>query len=117
MEKGPCYWLDANGNCTLEYNQTKQTFPCRKRPSVCEDYAENFLNEPVYKVGDMVWFFDSTPPCPKIMCCKIANMTMTSAKFPLYHIYEDGLNLGEHSGRELFPTKEALCEYYREIFK
>jgi len=117
MEKGRCYWLDDCGYCIREYNEAQTKFLCTKRPSVCEDYIENYIGEPVYKRGDDVWYFDNGG-FPTICHCSIAGVSIRKGTFPLYYVFEkSGRRIGYLPGHSLFESREALCEHYRKIFE
>ena len=117
-EQGKCYWLDDEGNCRLEWNETKRKYLCTKRPSACDDYMENFIGEPVYSIGDTVWYFDNEG-FPTICKCEVLDVSIVPGSFPVYRISEtSGRTIGSRlTGHCLFPTRDALCEYYKKIFE
>lgn len=63
------------------------------------------------KPGDRVWMFD--PGRQKIICEKIIKTegdTVVSGSFRNFiGVFRLGI--------DCFPTREALCEHYRKIFK
>lgn len=78
---------------------------------------ETRIDEPVYKCGDDVWYFDNEGS-PTICHCDITEVSIKKGQFPSYYVFErTGRRIGWLPGHSLFPSREALCEHYRKIFE
>jgi len=118
---GKCYWFDKTGYCKLERIQSMQEFLCERRPSECEDFIENKLDEPTYDIGDEVWTLTIGKYCsfPQVIHCKVKNIERVAGGFVIYEVWDIGDCGCAHrrDGFALFPTKEAMKEYYMKIFE
>lgn len=119
MEK--CYWLDKNGYCKLEKIQSKHEFLCERRLSGCDDFIENELDEPTYDIGDEVWTLTIGKyfAFPQVIHCKVKNIERVAGGFVIYEVWDIGSGGCCHrrDGYALFPTKDAMKEYYMKIFE
>ena len=117
---GKCCWLDKSGNCKLEKILSRQDYHCERRASECKDYLENEIGEPTYDIGDEVWTLCIGKWCqfPSVIHCKVKNIDRVPGGFLLYEVWDIGsCGCAHHrTGFSLFPTKEAMKEYYMKIF-